>query len=289
MKLMRDSRLSDPTAPLALIKGLRSQIRNWWFVGPVTWLVMRCPPRRFLSTSSLARQWLTLRLRSGTSIRCRINECMAFVEVFVLRDYDIPDFDWQSVRTIVDVGANIGIATVWFAQRAKEARILAVEPSPAALPALESNLGTNLLNARVTIVALALGGTPGVGYLMTSGSTVEARVTSSSLPHARTDQPVAVTTLEQLLSDRQLSSVDVLKLDCEGAEYDVLLSVNATLLGRIDTIVGEYHQVDGYQPSDLKLHLELCGFSVRLRPHPRDPTLGRFIARRAARPRTFHS
>lgn len=277
-----DRRDADPTGPIALLKGLRSQIYNWWFAGPIAWLVMRCPPQRFLSTTPLARQQLTLRLKSGSTIRCRINEFIAFVEIFVLKDYDLPGYDWQLVRTIVDVGANIGIATVWFSERTKDARILAVEPSPVALPVLQANLGLNRLNDRVSVLPLALGATAGVGYLRASASSVETRLTSTSVPYAKTDPSVYVTTLEQVMSDWKLSSVDILKLDCEGAEYETLLSVDPAVLRRIGTIVGEYHQVDKYEPSDLKRRLEDCGFEVQMRPHPRDPTLGRFIARRSA-------
>jgi FkbM family methyltransferase len=208
-----------------------------------------------------------------------VNEFIGFVEIFVLRDYDVPGFDWHSARMIVDVGANIGIATVWFAERAPQARILAVEPSPVALPVLETNLVANRFDDRVSVVPLALGGISGVGYLRMAATSVETRVAGASAPHATSDQPVLITTLEQLMSDWQLVSVDILKLDCEGNEYEALLSMDATVLKRMRNIVGEYHQVANFEPGDLKQHLESCGFEVQMRPHPRDPTLGRFIAR----------
>jgi FkbM family methyltransferase len=208
-----------------------------------------------------------------------VNEFIAFLEVFVLRDYDIPGFDWHSARTIVDVGANIGIATVWFAERAQQARILAVEPSPVALAVLETNLVANRLDDRVSVVPLALGGMRGMGYLRPAATTVETRVAGASAPHATNDQLVSITTLEQLMSDWQLPSVDILKLDCEGAEYEALLSADATVLNRISNIVGEYHAVENFEPGDLERHLQSCGFEVQMRRHPRDPNLGRFIAR----------
>jgi FkbM family methyltransferase len=240
---------------------------------------MRSPLCGFLSTTPIARRILRLKLRNGLRIQCRVNEFIAFVETFVLEDYEVPGLDWQSVRTIVDVGANIGVATIWFAQRAPHAKIVAVEPTPMALSLLRSNVNANGLKARVGISPVALGRTSGIGYLHESESTVGTQVQSGPMPMATLGQQVMVTTLDQLTSDWDLEHIDLLKVDCEGAEYDVLLSANTAPLARIGAIVGEYHEVKNNNPQKLALHLESCGFEVQMRPHPREPTLGTFLAR----------
>src|SRR5438034_61021 len=70
--------------------------------------------------------------RSGTS------DVETFEEVFVDRHYEIPFADF-SPRTILDLGANIGFASVFFAARWPRARILAVEPAADNLGLLRKN------------------------------------------------------------------------------------------------------------------------------------------------------
>jgi FkbM family methyltransferase len=263
---------------LRLVKDLRGQIYNWYIAGPLSWLIMRCPPRRFLSTTFLARQILTLRLRTGQKLRCRVNEFIAFVDVFVLRDYDVAGLDWRAVKTIVDVGANIGMATVWFAQRAKSARILAIEPSPDALSLLYSNLAAAGLGARVDVLPVALGSASGTGQLQVSASSVSTVVRMST---STTDiDSIPVITLAQLQREKQVGSIDVLKLDCEGAEFAILESADRDIVDRIGVIIGEYHESANNHAGDLKVYLERLGFDVKMRPHPHEAALGMFFARR---------
>ena len=240
---------------------------------------MRCPPRRFLSRTWLARIVITLQLPGGWVIRCRVNEFIAFVEVFVLRDYEVQGLDWRSLRSVVDVGANVGMATVWFARRAPNASILAVEPAPDALSLLRSNLDSTDLWGRVRVLQVALGPESGTGRLFASGASVEAAVMFEASA-SDIGQPVSVVTLAQVLSDQKLSSVDLLKLDCEGAEFSILASAEPEVLDRVHTIIGEYHQFQGNNVADLKAELESRGFDVDVIPHPRELTLGRFVARR---------
>jgi FkbM family methyltransferase len=264
---------------LRLIKDLRAQIYNWYIAGPVTWFIMRCPPRRFLSKTFLAKRVLTLKLRTGPSIQCRVNEFVAFVEVFVLRDYDVPGLDWQSVKTIVDVGANIGVATIWFAQRAEQAKFFAVEPAPEALSLLQLNLVAAGLRDRVDIFPVALGRVSGTGQLQESDSSVRTEVKFPKSP-VGIGHPIAVITLDQLVRQGKVQSIDLLKLDCEGAEFAILSSAGRRVFDVIGTIVGEYHEFGNNSAKDLKVHLERQGFDVHLRPHPRESKLGMFVARR---------
>jgi FkbM family methyltransferase len=262
---------------LGLVKDLRAQIRNWYIAGPLSWLIMRCPPRRFLSKTFLARRMITLRLRTGSRVQCRVNEFIAFVDVFVLRDYDVPHLDWKSLKTIVDVGANIGMATLWFAQRAKDATILAIEPAPAALSLLRSNLAAAGLLDRVDVLPVALGSTSGTGQLHVSDSSVQTAVRFPTSPIG--DYSIPVVTLAQAIAERRIGSIDLLKLDCEGAEFAILESADGSTLARIGTIVGEYHEFANNHAEDLKICLERQGFDVELRPHPRESALGIFVAR----------
>src|SRR5690606_3455742 len=74
-----------------------------------------------------------LLLRGGTS------DAEVFFDIFGSGSYELPYPD--NVRTIVDGGANVGYAAVWYARRFPGARILAVEPDASNLKALRENVG----------------------------------------------------------------------------------------------------------------------------------------------------
>jgi hypothetical protein len=82
------------------------------------------------------------------------------------------------------------------------------------------------------------------------------------------------------MGEAHVESIDLLKLDCEGAEFAILETAGREILGRIGTIVGEYHEFANNHADDLKVCLERQGFEVKLRPHENEATLGMFLARR---------
>ena len=253
---------------------LRRQLRNWYIVGPLTWTVMLSPARRLLEGSALARWPLKLRFREGRTLRCRINDMQAFVEVFLLGDYEVEGMRWADVRTIVDVGANVGMASIWFADRCPEASIVAVEPGSDAGSLLHSNLAANHLGGRVRVIPVALGGADGSGRLEQARSSVLSRLVDD----ANEGPVVQVRTLKRLVEDAGLDTIDVLKLDCEGSEYDILLSSSPDLLARIRCVVGEWHPSAKHRPEELTDHLENAGYTVTAEPHPTLEGFGNFAA-----------
>lgn len=265
-----------------LMKGLRATLSNWWLIGPLTAVFepSRIPPRKGLSRARIGRQPLTLRLRNGWRVRCRVNEFSPFVEIFVRREYMVPGIDLRSVRSIVDVGANIGLASIWFAMEAPAAHIISVEPGAEAEHRLRENVSRNSLDARVTVVRAALGGSRGSAEMVSDGLSVLSKVRPASGAGAR---HVKMLALKDLLDDFGMDHVDVLKLDCEGAEYDILRSGHPAVLQRVGAVVGEYHLSSGRRAEELADLLREAGFSVTISP-PRGDA-GLFLAVRDGTPR----
>lgn len=262
-----------------LLTALRAQVANWYVVGPLAWLILRCPPQPFLAKTKLSALKMVIRLRDGRSMVCQVSEFPAFAEVFLAGEYEVPGLvDWDSLHTIVDVGANVGMAALWFASRSPKARIIAVEPGPSALSRLRVNIARNGLGERITIKPVALGKAAGRGRLVGSGASVGLRVEEES---ERTRGQVPVITLAELVEESGFERVDLLKLDCEGAEYNILSACGGSGLSRVQHVVGEYHVEGGHTPAELEGILRSAGFTPSLRRHPRDPALGSFSASRA--------
>ena len=266
---------SGPLSLLSMVRPLRSTFENWYLVGPMALLALpsRLPPRKGIPM--LFKRVIDIRLRNGYRARCRIEESRPFVEIFALGEYDIPGFGWESLHSVLDIGASVGAAALWFAQRAPLAHIVAVEPSAAAGQQLRQNITMNQLEERVEVVSAAVGAESGVGFLRTAGGpAVSGTIVASA---EESDERVSVISLGDLLQRTHREGFDVLKMDCEGSEFDIVRSAKPSLLRRFGTIVGEYHGGEGRRVEELTELLLAAGFRCEVRGNER---LGTFVARR---------
>ena len=107
----------------------RHQIRNWWWVFPIAALVHAQLVAGWSRPRSFGKLPVRVTLRSGHRISCRANEVFQIAEVFISGDYENPDISYPEARTVLDIGANIGVSTIWLSEHCPLARIFAVEPS----------------------------------------------------------------------------------------------------------------------------------------------------------------
>lgn len=155
------------------------------------------------------------------------------------------------IRTILDLGANIGLAAIYFHRIYPQADIACVEPSPANAALLEEIVNRNKLSIR--LVHAAIGCTTPLVHFN------EAEDPSCS--GVSNDGAILVPqiTVPDLMAELGWRSIDLLKIDIEGQERAVFRQ-NAEWLHRVRSIVGEIHQ--GYDFQDLRADLEPYGFSV---------------------------
>jgi FkbM family methyltransferase len=144
-----------------------------------------------------------------------------------LPDYPEMSFWLASLRPgdlFVDVGANIGIYTLLIASHGCD--VVSVEPAREARRLLEVNLGLNGLKA--DIIAAALGRAPGQGTLTDELGSMNYLVIDASESGTTGEPitPVTVTTLDDVLGDRNAAGV---KIDVEGFELDVVLGASRAL------------------------------------------------------------
>ena len=250
---------STPVPLRSLMHAFRSQFTNWLTLSALSGVVLpsRCPPRGGLR--GLSRMPVQVRLRNGLHARCRLEQFIGFIDVWVYGECEVPGLRWDELRTVVDVGANVGAATLWFASQAPHARITAVEPAPMVVPSLVRNVEVNGLADRVDVVPVALGAKSGVGYLNPSPFSITATVGADPTVGGL---PIPIVSLRQLLDEAGIRTLDMLKLDCEGAEFEILRSCEASVLRSIRAIVGEFHTSHG-DPRDLEDVLMGSGFDCR--------------------------
>jgi len=210
----------------------------------------------------MGNRTITLRLQTGITIRCRLNEVYSWFEVFAMHVYDAPQIPWTELVSIVDIGANTGAASIWFLQQASRASVLAVEPAQDTNERLRLNLARNGLLRRVEVVRLAVGADRGTGYLVSGENSMIARTLTAPVTGA---EPVDFAGLEHVVALAG-GTVDLMKVDCEGGEYGFLTGAPSETLGRVGAIIGEYHPADAREQFRLFEHLEESGFQCQVTP-----------------------
>jgi FkbM family methyltransferase len=192
-------------------------------------------------------------------------------EIFVRRPYF-----FQARRAdpfIIDCGANIGLATLFFKATYPAARILAFEPDPTLFSVLERNIQRNGLQG-VTAIPKAVFNRAGRIQLRAG-----AYPASGLWGLARTGDRVAVNVEAVDLCDAITEHVDFVKMDIEGVEGKVVRRLGESgKLALIERLVIEYHHNGGHDQnlSDLLIPLEDAGFTYQICA-PAVPPYGRGI------------
>jgi FkbM family methyltransferase len=157
-------------------------------------------------------------------------------------EYNLP----QEVnpKYILDAGANIGLAALFFSEYFPEAKIVCCEPVPANLELLKLNTA-GLPN--LTIVSCALGRTTSMGSRVQINANDYANV--KVVESNSGDTPIY--DYAELLKISNIPFFDLIKIDIEGNEYDFLSSMTEAQLAQCNWIVGEVHGAEQWRLLDL--------------------------------------
>jgi FkbM family methyltransferase len=181
-------------------------------------------------------------------------------EIWAFRKYDAFGHRVNPGDVVVDIGANIGTFSVYAAMVCGASRVLSFEPFPENYKLLSKNVGANQLGM-VTCVNQAVAGKPG---RRTFGLHSEDAGSHSlvATPSADTIE-VECCTFEDIFERFGIDRIDYLKMDCEGAEYEILEHASRARLQQIKQISMEYHHVPNYKIEDVASLLQGLGFKVR--------------------------
>lgn len=173
-------------------------------------------------------------LRRSLRLRMKTSDELAFVEVILDQAYrfDLP----FTPRVIVDAGANIGLASIYFANRYPNAIILAVEPEPANYALLVKNVRRY---PSIVPVHAALWNRDGEISISLPNPATGATGHWAFYTHEGDGVKVRALHMESLLREHGLDTVDLVKVDIEGAEVELFQS--PTWVDRIRSLVVETH------------------------------------------------
>jgi FkbM family methyltransferase len=165
----------------------------------------------------------------------------------IIRNHDYRFNIKTAPKVIVDAGANIGLASVYFANQYPDAKIIAIEPEADNFQLLLKNVAPypNIIPVQAALWHQAGKVNLGVGCgsqdsFMTeeiSGANANGNAPSESGVLGEVD----ALTVDSIMATYNLDKIDILKIDIEGAEKEVFGSTQAWL-NNVDSLVVELHE-----------------------------------------------
>lgn len=190
---------------------------------------------------AIAWEGMTLHYRPGSSDPWAIyNHLMKPRE----RDEYAPPKEFPlergSVKTVLDIGANVGVTALYFSLIFPNARIYAFEPAPDNFAVLAKNVANC---DRIRAFNFALGAQDATLELYASDNPINFGGYSLHAAGSDTSKRVSIPVrhVASVLAELSLSSVDVIKVDTEGAEWDILTAFPEAVLRTASYITGELH------------------------------------------------
>jgi FkbM family methyltransferase len=171
------------------------------------------------------------------AVRVGTSDYVILQQIFVEREYGplVPLFE---PSLILDGGANVGYASIWFLNHFPRARVIAVEPDPANYRICQQNLAP--YGQRVTLLNSALWSHPTGLVRLGTGLTMEAAAMVRKAADGEKPDLMAVD-VPSLIEMSHEPVVDLLKLDIEGAESEVFRAGTQAWLRQVKNLVIEIH------------------------------------------------
>lgn len=215
-------------------------------------------PEYLFNYLSRRHQPAEYRLRSGTRLIDSAGTMAGTMAVVYLRrEYGLP----HDARVIVDIGANMGCFSVFAAERCPAATVLSYEPEAGNYDILNKNITVNHFQDRVRAHQCAVAGEGGLRELIVGESPLNSLVIDSQ---SQRRQRVDCITLSDIITGHNLPQIDFLKINCEGAEYEIIERCPDSDIAKLRTIRLEYHNFGDKERNGryLAALLRQRGFSI---------------------------
>ena len=179
--------------------------------------------------------------------------------IFVKNEYN---FLRVKDKMILDVGANIGDTAIFFALNGAK-KVIGIEPFQKNFKIAEKNVSFNNFSNEIELVQAGCSSESGsIKITPDEQSNIESVIKKSE-----EGEDISLISLKDIIKKYQISKDSILKIDCEGCEYDIIEDAADETLLHFSQIQLEYHS--GYK--SLKRRFESIGFEVKFtEPHATD-------------------
>ncbi|MBA2244504.1 MAG: FkbM family methyltransferase [Gemmatimonadota bacterium] len=228
---------------------LRRAVRNW--------------PRTLLDHLRLSTADYICHLRDGSSFEVRggTDDRHVIFELAVQQIYPVAITPGD---VVIDVGAHIGCFTVMAARRG--ARVLSFEPVPTNFARLQRNVERNGIEGAL-LFPVALSERREEREIFLPDDRSHSGRFSLHLGRGGETLRISCLSLDEVVEEHAVERIDLLKLDCQGSEYEILYGASESTLDRVQAIAVEcehFAEPAEWSVDGLKRYLESRGFSARV-------------------------
>ena len=146
-------------------------------------------------------------------------------------------------KVIVDAGANIGLASVYFANKYPDATIIALEPDPSNFKLVEMNTAAYPQIRRMNVALW--NENKQLNLFSAKGGHCGFRTLEGKADELELCGETRAVTIDKVMEIHGLKFIDILKIDIEGAELEVFQH-SSTWIDRVGALMAEVH--DSYKP-----------------------------------------
>jgi len=180
-------------------------------------------------------------LRGEVILRERGSDILTFTEIIQQEVYRDVVTAVRDCHTVIDLGANIGLASCYFAHQFPNCKILAVEPNSSNYGVLQLNVERLVANGRCRTLRAAVWSSEKLLTGEALGDPDHFSAFAVHEPAAASDEAaIAGWPMSKIIADSGFERVDLLKVDIEGAEVK-LFQGNMDWLHQVRTIAIEFH------------------------------------------------
>lgn len=208
--------------------------------------------------------------RNGITVEVPLRLLQTFKEIFMDECYLAGmEHSISSGATIIDIGANAGYFSLFAATKFSRSRIFSYEPVPVNYAQLQRHRDLNR-SAQIKCFPQAVAGKTGeISLTFDSSDSFTTNATMFTPANAGDNSlKVPCVSLQAVMDENDIKKCDLLKMDCEGAEYDILYNCPVDYLQRIDQFAMEVHlgENENQNIDALEAFFRQKGFCTRRRP-----------------------
>jgi len=179
-------------------------------------------------------------------------------------EYNVQKFDIRDGDVVIDVGSHIGGFPLALYALGKRLGVYCYEPIPENYNILFKNLEDNDLQGFGYCWQKAVVGKKRDHLRIYYGDDsfngmahkfVGTHVENPPENWGRGYEDAETITLDQIFEENKIAKCKILKLDCEGTEYEILQFASEETLEKIDYIIGEYHGIEGGPKTNAREYL----------------------------------